>query len=117
MAAVKQQTGAYVQFTRPGTATNNYKDRMMIVVVDSVEMLQDALRFLFDAVAAVSERAPCVRACVRVPGCRCRSSCSVCAGVTPSSPSAPASLAAAGGLTASSPANMGGPPLPSLHPI
>ena len=33
--AIKRDTGAYVQFTRPGTATNSPKDRMMIIAVDS----------------------------------------------------------------------------------
>ena len=72
VAAVKQRTGAYVQFTRPGTATNNYKERMMIVAVESRQMLQDALRFLFEAVEAVRA---CMRACVyacmhALRGCR-----------------------------------------------
>jgi transcription antitermination factor NusA-like protein len=35
--AIKRSTGAYVQFTRPGTATNSPKDRMMIIAVDSSE--------------------------------------------------------------------------------
>lgn len=52
VAAIKRETGAYVQFTRPGTATNSPKERMMIVAVERVQQLADAVAMVLDAVAA-----------------------------------------------------------------
>ena len=50
VAAIKRDTGAYVQFTRPGTATNSPKDRMMIIAVDGAKGTHAAIQ---TAVAAV----------------------------------------------------------------
>lgn len=52
VAAIKRETGAYVQFTRPGTATNTPRDRMMIVAVESREQLPRAVALMFEAIEA-----------------------------------------------------------------
>jgi hypothetical protein len=52
VAAIKRETGAYVQFTRPGTATNTPKERMMIVAVEGVQQLADAVAMVLEAVQA-----------------------------------------------------------------
>ncbi|KAL4436969.1 hypothetical protein ABPG75_004108 [Micractinium tetrahymenae] len=49
VAAIKRETGAYVQFTRPGTATNSPKDRMMIVAVERRDQLPKAIELVFQA--------------------------------------------------------------------
>lgn len=47
VAAIKRETGAYVQFTRPGTATNSPKERMMIVAVERRDQLPKAIELVF----------------------------------------------------------------------
>ncbi len=51
VAAIKRETGAYVQFTRPGTATNSPRDRMMIVAVERQDQLAPTIGMVLDAVA------------------------------------------------------------------
>ena len=46
VAAIKRDTGAYVQFTRPGTATNSPRDRMMIVAVEQRDQLASAIELV-----------------------------------------------------------------------
>ena len=48
VAAIKRETSAYVQFTRPGTATNSAKDRMMIVAVESQAQLGRAIEMVLE---------------------------------------------------------------------
>ncbi|EFN55717.1 hypothetical protein CHLNCDRAFT_57876 [Chlorella variabilis] len=51
VAAIKRETGAYVQFTRPGTATNSPRERMMIVAVENKEQLAGTIGMVLDAIA------------------------------------------------------------------
>lgn len=67
VAAIKRDTGAYVQFTRPGTATNSPRDRMMIVAVEQRDQLASAIELVLQ-VRAVRGLMPAlqvgvVRAC------------------------------------------------------
>ncbi|PRW33858.1 far upstream element-binding 1-like isoform X1 [Chlorella sorokiniana] len=50
VAAIKKETGAYVQFTRPGTATNSPKDRMMIVAVERRDQLPKAISMVLHSI-------------------------------------------------------------------
>ncbi|PSC69332.1 Far upstream element-binding 2 [Micractinium conductrix] len=49
VASIKRETGAYVQFTRPGTATNSPRERMMIVAVERREQLAKAVSMVLQA--------------------------------------------------------------------
>ncbi|GAB4823052.1 hypothetical protein N2152v2_010098 [Parachlorella kessleri] len=50
---VKEETGVYVQFTKPGTAVNSERDRMLILAADTVEQGKQAVAMLLDGVAQV----------------------------------------------------------------
>ena len=50
---VKDETGVYVQFTKPGTAVNTEKDRMLILAADTVEQAKQAVAMLLEGVAQV----------------------------------------------------------------
>ena len=64
VAAIKRDTGAYVQFTRPGTATNSPKERMMIVAVENRPQLAKAMALIFEVLACAAALAapPLLRA-------------------------------------------------------
>lgn len=67
VAAIKRETGAYVQFTRPGTATNSPKERMMIVAVERRDQLPKAIELVFQ-VGAGRPAGPTGCARARAPG-------------------------------------------------
>lgn len=50
VANIKRESGAYVQFTRPGTATNSPNERMMIVAVERREQLLQAVQMVLQAI-------------------------------------------------------------------
>lgn len=50
---VKEQTGVYVQFTKPGTAVNTERDRMLILASDTVEQAKQAITILLQGVMQV----------------------------------------------------------------
>ncbi len=43
----------YVQFTKPGTAVNSEKDRMLILAAETVEQAKQAVAMLLDGVSQV----------------------------------------------------------------
>lgn len=49
---IKKKTGVHIQFTKPGTAVYNQKDRMLIIAGDSPEKCKEAVKMMLDTVAA-----------------------------------------------------------------
>lgn len=66
---VKDETGVYIQFTKPGTAVNTERDRMLILAADDVETARHAFSLLMDLVASVVSILPFIysvnSACIR----------------------------------------------------
>jgi hypothetical protein len=53
VSSIQEQTSCFVQFSKPGTAVNNERDRMMIIATNEIENGKEALRLLLESVAAV----------------------------------------------------------------
>lgn len=70
VAAIKRTTGAYVQFTRPGTATNSGKDRMMIVACENQGQLGKAIEMVLEVGACAGWPRLGASLWVGAPACR-----------------------------------------------